>query len=271
MTPIHFSTPEAFRFITEQFEFFCAQHSITILSRCIVKHWCWEWSGWSCDRINHYLTILATEHDPPSKNVYSFEFWAEADNNKRFARREVLRRKFALHDFAHESFLPLIREALSATWTTAQQLTTETLNHSYESHVVRQGSLRTTVREFPRILVVDDTLKTRELLKQRFEALGYSVEVAEDEFEALEMVERGEPDVVIFDVMMPTISGPELIDMFRRMLESETLPAIIISSEGPHPYQGEGLVENYNYYLRKPSDPQTLLKRVNRILSQLFG
>jgi CheY-like chemotaxis protein len=270
MTPIHFSTPEEFRFITEQFELFCAQHSITILSRCIVKHWCWEWSGWSRDRINHYLTILAIEHDPPSNNFYYLEFWAEADNSRGFARRRVLRKKFALHDFAYESFMPLISEALSATWTTSQQLTTEKLNHLYKSHVVRQGSLRT-VRDLPRILVVDDTLNTRELLKQRFEALGYSVKVAQNESEALGMVERVEPDVVILDVMMPSMSGPELIDQIRKMQGSETLPVIVISSEGPHSSRAEGLVENYDYYLRKPHHPQELLQRVNEILSQLFG
>jgi CheY-like chemotaxis protein len=271
MTPIHFSTPEELRLITEPFELFCAQHSITILSRCVVRHWCWEWSGWSRDRINHYLTILVTEQDARSNNFYSLEFWAEADNNRRFARRLLLRKRFALHDFADEYFLPIISEALSATWTTAQQLTTETLNHSYESHHVEQGSLRTPARDLRRILVVDDSLDTRELLKQRFEALGYSVKLAQDEFEALEMVERVEPDVVILDLMMPLMSGPELIDEIRGLQGSETLPVIVISSEGPGSYGTEGLVHSYAYYLRKSNNPQDLLKGVSGILSLLFG
>ncbi len=271
MTPIHFSTPNEFRYITEQFGLFCAHHSITVLSQCVVRHWCWEWSGWSRDGINHYLSILAIEQGPPSNNFYSLEFWAEADNNRRFTRKRVLQKKFALHDFADESFLPIIAEALSATWTTAHQLTSETLNHSYESHFVRERSLRRAARSFPRILLLDDSLNTRELLRERFEAQGYSVNVAQNELEALGMVERVEPDVVILDVMMPSMSGPELIDQIRKMQGSETLPVIVISSEGPGSHRAEELVENYDYYLRKPYNPQELLQRVNRILSELFN
>src|SRR6185436_9869969 len=61
-----------------------------------------------------------------------------------------------------------------------------------------------------RILVVDDHEDNIELLRARLEAWGYEVDAAHDGAQALEIVHRAPPDLILLDVMMPTVDGNEV-------------------------------------------------------------
>jgi len=67
-----------------------------------------------------------------------------------------------------------------------------------------------------RILVVDDELEIRKMLLRHFRFLGFEVEAAENGQHALELMATKRFDVVISDIMMPVMTGPEMLREIRR-------------------------------------------------------
>ena len=271
---VMFSTPDVFRSVSERFDRFCEMHSLTVLSRGTVRHWCWDWSGWKLEGMNRYLSILAAEEDGSrSKHSYVFEFWAEADDDARFVRRRALKKKVAPHDFSDEGFLSQLDNILSRTWRVAQAFTAQDLTKKYYSQIIRQGSLARAgrVEDEPRILVVEDRPEFQESIKQALRAANYRVivEEAHSEAEALSMVASKKPDVVLLDIMMPKTSGIDLIRQLKERAGSEALPIIILTSEEVHPGHRTAFWAEYNDYVIKPIQPQELIVRLSQVLSKL--
>jgi len=225
-----FATPQAFRSITAEFDRFCKQQFITVLTRCTVRHWCWEWSGCKLEDINHYLTILAAE-EPPSTDDYSFEFWAEADNDKRFTRKRVMHKRLSVNELTDQSFPSIFNGMLTTTWAAATKLTTRNLNHQYESHKVHEGSLSNR-----RILVIEEDSALRRSIKQMLERGHWPViiEQARNVSEALGMVETLKPDLLLLDIGMPTLSGLEILKQIGKKEGAESSPVILTVHQNLH-------------------------------------
>ncbi len=117
-----------------------------------------------------------------------------------------------------------------------------------------------------RILIVDDHDDNVELLKARLEAWGYSTDAAHDGAEALDVIEREPPDLVLLDVMMPKVDGMEVA---RRVKANDSLPFIPIimqtaldSTED----KVEGLESGADDYITKPIDFAELKARMRSML-----
>ncbi|MBI3002428.1 MAG: response regulator, partial [candidate division NC10 bacterium] len=74
----------------------------------------------------------------------------------------------------------------------------------------------------PRVLLVDDTAKDRELVCDYLQAAGFEVEEAADGLEALELISRARPDLLVLDLTMPRMSGQELLRQLRAQAETAT-------------------------------------------------
>lgn len=109
-----------------------------------------------------------------------------------------------------------------------------------------------------KVLVVDDDRHIVNLLTQLFRDEGYDVRSAADGVSALELVERGEADLVVSDVMMPRLNGKEL----ARLLQARpvSIPVVLISAIPPQPD-----MPNVPF-IRKPFDLDYLLQVVNDLL-----
>ena len=82
----------------------------------------------------------------------------------------------------------------------------------------------------PRVLIVDDTPANRDVLSRRVQREGYLAETAENGREALEKL-RAEPfDLVLLDVQMPEMDGPQLLEVLRNDAELAHLPVIMVSA-----------------------------------------
>src|SRR5690554_1723453 len=77
------------------------------------------------------------------------------------------------------------------------------------------------------ILVVDDSEMNREVLSQRLQAKGFEVSVAIDGAQALEMIERNQYDLVLLDIVMPRMSGVEVLSEIRSKQALTDLPVIM--------------------------------------------
>lgn len=114
-----------------------------------------------------------------------------------------------------------------------------------------------------RILLVEDDASVRELCRSVLRKEGFDVLVAAEPEEALELLAAAEQrvDLVITDVVMPGMSGPELVEVLRR--SEPDLPALFMSGYAPEEVVGAGLS---GAFLPKPFRPTDLLRRVSAML-----
>jgi two-component system response regulator MprA len=111
----------------------------------------------------------------------------------------------------------------------------------------------------PRIAVIDDEPRIRELLELTLGHHGYAVRTAPDGPAGLDLVKDWSPDVIVLDVMMPMISGIELLPMLRRVTDA---PVVMLSARGEVETKVEGLSHGADDYLSKPFEVSELLAHI---------
>ena len=106
------------------------------------------------------------------------------------------------------------------------------------------------------VLVVDDEIMTRTMLRMLLEITGYTVFEAEDGKIALEMVAEHQPQAIILDVMMPNLDGITVCRELRAREETAVLPIIVLSGGN---YEEESLAAGASTYMQKPMNTDNLL------------
>ncbi|MBF0500364.1 MAG: hybrid sensor histidine kinase/response regulator [Candidatus Riflebacteria bacterium] len=109
------------------------------------------------------------------------------------------------------------------------------------------------------ILVVDDSLNTREIEKSILNAHGYHVTLAEDGQDGLEKATKNQFDVIITDIEMPRMDGFSLTEKLRMTHEYRETPIILISSRNQDSDKRRGIQAGANAYIIKGSFDQTSL------------
>jgi len=112
------------------------------------------------------------------------------------------------------------------------------------------------------LLVVDDEPLNRDLLTRRLERAGYRVTPAEDGPTALRAIGEGDYDLVLLDVLMPGMSGLEVLDAIRRLHSASDLPVVMATALGGSEDTVEALKRGANDYVTKPFDFPVVLARV---------
>lgn len=116
----------------------------------------------------------------------------------------------------------------------------------------------------PTVLVVDDDLDTAELVRDTLRLEGYRTVVAHDGRQALDALERRHPALVILDLMMPEMSGFEVLEAIGR--GSTPVPVLILSGRGDDDDVRRCLEMGARKYLSKPFDARELMSEVRRHL-----
>lgn len=115
-----------------------------------------------------------------------------------------------------------------------------------------------------RILLVDDEYDIQEIVAEILEDAGYRVLVAKNGREALERLEEDRVDLIILDIMMPIMSGPEMVKELRRRLGDQPMPPILMISAGT---EGKTVARNLGCdFLVKPFDVDDILKETGRLI-----
>jgi DNA-binding response OmpR family regulator len=117
------------------------------------------------------------------------------------------------------------------------------------------------------ILVVDDELTVRSLLHDILDLEGYVVREAEDGPAALFDMHTTRPDLVILDVMMPRMSGIEVLKEIRQDLELAQVPVLMLTAAGDDDTTWAGWSSGASTYINKPFDHDHLLSWVERLLA----
>lgn len=116
-----------------------------------------------------------------------------------------------------------------------------------------------------KILVVDDEIKIREMIKEYAEFEGYEVAQAEDGMQAVEMVKNQDFDIIIMDVMMPKLDGYSACKEIRKIKQ---IPVIMLSARGEEYDKLFGFEIGVDDYVVKPFSPKELMARIRAVLNR---
>ena len=119
----------------------------------------------------------------------------------------------------------------------------------------------------PTVLVIDDDPVILQLLRVNFEMEGFAVITAADGEEGVARARADKPDIVVSDVMMPRMSGIELVAKLRADPGTEDIPILLLTAKAQQADIGAGLDAGADDYVTKPFDPLDLVDRVNRLIT----
>jgi len=115
----------------------------------------------------------------------------------------------------------------------------------------------------PRILLIDDDVELCELLNEFLTGEQFSLQVVHDGHAGLEAALSGECDLVVLDIMLPKMSG---LDVLRRLRERSSVPVLMLTARGEEVDRILGLEIGADDYLPKPFNPRELAARIRAIL-----
>ena len=119
-----------------------------------------------------------------------------------------------------------------------------------------------------RILVVDDQLVMRELVKTTLATMNHEVTTAEDGVPALEIARTNEFDLVITDINMPIMNGISLVSKLRRISHMENVPILMLTTESSDFKKEKSKRMGANGWIQKPFTPDRLTKAVSTMLAK---
>ena len=117
----------------------------------------------------------------------------------------------------------------------------------------------------PKILIVDDEQKIREVIREYSEFNGYEVEEAADGMEAVSLCRLNDYDLIIMDIMMPKLDG---YSACKEIKKTKNIPVIMLSARGEEYDKLFGFELGIDDYVVKPFSPKELMARVNAVLAR---
>ena len=119
-----------------------------------------------------------------------------------------------------------------------------------------------------KVLVVDDNLDSTMILRSILEGHGFAVAVAHSGAEALAQLERELPDAILLDVMMPEMSGFEVLKRVKSAHATSNIPVIMVTAK----MQDDDVMSGYqcgaDYYITKPCTAKQLLYGLGLVLGR---
>lgn len=119
-----------------------------------------------------------------------------------------------------------------------------------------------------RILIVDDEVKIREVIREYAEFQGYEVEEAEDGITAINICKEKDFDIIIMDIMMPKLDGYAAV---KEIMKFKNVPVLMLSARTDEYDKLYGFDLGIDDYVVKPFSPRELMARINVIINRNKG
>lgn len=116
-----------------------------------------------------------------------------------------------------------------------------------------------------KLLIVDDEVKIREVIREYAEFSGYEVTEAEDGMSALGLCKLNDYDLIIMDIMMPKLDG---FSACKEIKKIKDIPVIMLSARGEEYDKLFGFELGIDDYVVKPFSPKELMARINAVLTR---
>ena len=118
------------------------------------------------------------------------------------------------------------------------------------------------------ILIIEDDKHISKLVKYNLEKAGYDCTVADDGEEALGILAKERPDLIILDIMLPKMDGFELCRVIKQDVKRRNIPIIMLTAKGEEVDRIVGLELGADDYVVKPFSPRELILRIKAILKR---
>lgn len=118
------------------------------------------------------------------------------------------------------------------------------------------------------IVIVDDEFDMAQLLKMDLEMEHYHVAFALNGHEALELIKKVHPDLILLDISMPEMDGYQVLEKLRANESTKKIPVIMLTARGLEQDIQKGLKLGADDYIVKPFFPELLFKRIKLILKE---
>jgi len=118
-------------------------------------------------------------------------------------------------------------------------------------------------------LVVDDDPDVCDLIAYKLEQSGFEVRRASNGLEALASVAAQQPDVVLLDIMMPGMSGLEVLEHWRVEASTARLAVLLLTAKAQESDVERGFELGADDYIVKPFSPREVVRRVNAVLTRV--
>lgn len=119
-----------------------------------------------------------------------------------------------------------------------------------------------------KILIVDDELFVRELIKIKLKLYGLEIIEGSNGFEAIELALREKPDLILLDLMMPKMDGFEACEKLKADPNTAKIPILILTARGEQVFKERGEAVGAAGIVTKPFSPQRLAEMVMEVLNK---
>lgn len=116
------------------------------------------------------------------------------------------------------------------------------------------------------VLVVEDSLAQREMIKDLLEGSGLTVTVVGNGIDALKFIQGHPPDLVLLDIVMPKMNGYEVCREIKSSATTQNLPVVMCSAKGEEFDRYWGMKQGADAYIAKPFQPTELVGTVKQLL-----
>lgn len=120
-----------------------------------------------------------------------------------------------------------------------------------------------------KIYIVEDDLSISKLIEYALKSKNYNVKVFENGNDFFLELEKGKPDLVLLDIMLPDINGIEILERIRKNSETEEIPVIMITAKNTEIDIITSLDKGADDYICKPFSVLELLSRINARLRRI--
>ena len=117
------------------------------------------------------------------------------------------------------------------------------------------------------VLVIEDEPGLAEIIAINLQASGYDATVAHDGLQALYLLDRSTPDVILLDLQLPQVSGFRLIQLLRGREQTATVPVIVMTALSFREAE-EVIRAGADAFLTKPFAPEDVVARVDQLIAQ---
>ena len=127
---------------------------------------------------------------------------------------------------------------------------------------------RTELRARSKLLIIDDEPTNVRIVQRLLELEGYRRFVStSDSREGLMLIEEEQPDCVLLDLMMPYVSGLDLLDGIRQEPALRSVPVVVLTASTDKKTRTDALAKGATDFLNKPVDPAELAPRLANVLA----
>jgi two-component system phosphate regulon response regulator PhoB len=123
----------------------------------------------------------------------------------------------------------------------------------------------------PRILIIEDERALTKVLAYNFQREGYEVTVAHDGREGLHKAQTHPPDLIILDLMLPSVDGLEVCRELRAGEHTRSIPILMLTAKAEETDQVVGFTLGADDYVTKPFSVKVLLQRVKALQRRIEG